>query len=164
MKKFDIEGNGKNIEVSDQVYKTLLNHFVENCYSLAKSYIVNHSSGLADFNHELFGKDIGIIRKQFTGFINEVEDNNLQNHLEKLFAILELLIDIDESIICAYKKNIFTNQEEEISEKNLKKYVFRSIYQQHNSPPEIVIQFAKDSSKQIPELEYQYNLIRKKIT
>lgn len=162
MKLFDIEGNGNNIEVSDQVFKTLLNQFVENCFSLAKSYIVNHSSGLADFNHEIFGKDVGIIRKQYTVLINEIEDYILQNHLEKLYSILELLIEIDERIICAYKNSII-NDREEILKIRLKKKVFRSIYHQHSSPPEIVIQFAQDSSKQIPELENLYSIIRKNI-
>jgi hypothetical protein len=76
-----------------------------------------------------------------------------------------LLIEIDERIISAYKEklNILDQEKKFLGGKKFKRNVFKNIYQQHDSPSEIVIQLAIDSAKLIPELEMLYNTIREEL-
>ena len=74
MAKYDIYGDGTVIEVSHRDFFILLTQFTEACFDLAQSYVVNHVSGLADFDHDEFKSNTERIQRQYKVAFNEVEE------------------------------------------------------------------------------------------
>jgi hypothetical protein len=81
MAKYDIYGDGTIIDVSYQDFLGFLAQFTEACVSLAKSYIVNHASGLADFNNEYFKSNVERVNKKYLIASEGIDDKalNLEN-------------------------------------------------------------------------------------
>jgi len=63
----------------------------ETIFTLGRSFIVNHSSGLADFDQSLLSGDYTIARKRFYLLIRKVDDIELQSHFSVFFGQLAML-------------------------------------------------------------------------
>ncbi len=150
---YDIFGNGTIIEVSDRDFLNLLTQWAENCYSLASSYIVNHVSCLADFNHVYFPESVQRVQQQYKVASEEIKDTLLRELTGSLDKLLKQLSGTDEKIIEAYKDAIFTISSKSKDDDNLKKMVYIYLHQKHHTPPTVVIQLAQESSTLIPKLE-----------
>ena len=163
MTKFDIYGDGTIIDVSYQEFLRFLAQLAETCFSLAKSYIVNHASGLADFDNEYFGPNMDRVHRQFLVASDGMEDELLREKMSVLIRLLEILSDTDAKITMAYRDELGEKESEVNHEPNLKKRIFTHIHSKHRSPPTLVIQLAQESGKMIPELEDLRQIILEKI-
>jgi hypothetical protein len=163
MAKFDVFGDGVVSEVSYKDFLILLSRLAETCSILSRSYIVNHASGLADFDNEYFILNKEKIQKQFLVASEEIEDKLLGEQINNLVALLDKLSKIDENIITAYRNAIIKKSKNINARIKLKNRVYRCLYQSHNPPPLMVIQFAQESAILLPELEILHNAILKRI-
>jgi hypothetical protein len=163
MKRYDIHGDGTIIEVSNREFLLLLVQFVEICCSLAKSYIVNHASGLADFGNEFFKSYEQRIQKQFTVAIQGIEDEELREQLVRLIELINMLSRTDDQIMAAYREAILQTSKSKKPIQDLKKEVYNYLYQRHLPPPVIVIQIAKETTENVPALEDLKNTLHTKM-
>lgn len=153
MKRYDIYGDGTIIDVSNREFLLLLVQFVEACFSFAKSYIVNHSSGLADFGNEYFKSYEERIQNQFTVAIQGIEDNELSEQLARLIELINILSKTDNQIVAAYREIISQTRRSKKPIQDLKKEVYNYLYQRHLPPPVIVMQLAEETAVFVPVLE-----------
>jgi len=163
MKRYDIYGDGTMIDVSNREFLLLLAQFVETCFSFAKSFIVNHSSGLADFGDEYFRSYEERIQKQFTGVMQGIEDKELSEQLARLIGLVGVLSKTDHQIVAAYRETISQTRKSKEPIQNLKKEVYNYLYQRHLPPPVIVIQLAEETAVIVPILEEIKSKLDKKI-
>jgi hypothetical protein len=153
MVKYDIYGDGKIVELSEDEFYKFLVKFANICFSLAKSYIGDHSSGLADFANERYKSTLGRIQKQYEIGVQGVSDEELKQNLFGLVNLLYRLSQIDDQVIAAYREAILKERLSKNPDKNLDKLVYKYLYRKHLPPPVIVKQIAEDTKIFIPELE-----------
>jgi hypothetical protein len=138
--------------------KFLLYQLPELIFTLGRSYIVNHTTCLADFEQKLLSNDFELVKQRYCLLIGKIDDLEYQSLLSKLFHYLSTLHEIDNEIIDAYCKefNISMN-----SRKRIKKKVYDLILQKKMKPPNNIIRLSEKSISIIPKFNKTYELLKK---
>lgn len=99
MPRFDIDGKGTVIELSEYGFLLAIESLADSYYGLAEGYISNHASGLADFRGTHFKGFMALIQEQVKTIEPEIDDKELHEVFHSLVLYLRRLSEIDEQIV-----------------------------------------------------------------
>jgi Asp-tRNA(Asn)/Glu-tRNA(Gln) amidotransferase C subunit len=138
----------------------LISNISEMIFTLGRSYIVNHTSCLADFDEKLLAEDYDKVKRYYLCLIQKMDDLELKSHFARFFNYLTQLYEIDNEIIQYYCDELNYSQK---SRKDLNSKVFDYLYQKKQTPPEKIIQLSSKSISIIPEFEKEYRFVNQYI-
>lgn len=99
MPSLDIDGKGTITNLTDYEFLMTLGRLAEGYKGLARGYVGNQSSGLADFKGTYYLPLMALVERQVSTIEGQIKDKELDDAFRALVSCLRKLSEIDELIV-----------------------------------------------------------------